>query len=143
GGREAGAGMEGTALEVLAELRPGRGGPVDEGGARRAHAARVADRAARPLLVPARLCRPDIVLPARREAEADNVDEQILAFAPNGRRQPWRLERRDLVRQDLGDGGFWKRTVHGSGVAQAGFAKAGDAIDRDDDREGDGEHDQA
>src|SRR5262249_56134397 len=128
GGKEEGGGGDGTAFEGIVKILARGGSAVDEGGARRAHAARVADRAARPLLVPARQRRRDIVLLTRGQAEADDVDEQILAFAPNGRGQPWRLERRDLVRQDLGDGGFWKRTVHGSGVAQAVVGEDGDAI---------------
>src|SRR5262249_819827 len=48
-----GAGMDWTAFEGIVEILAMRGGAVDEGGARRAHAARLADRAARPLLVPA------------------------------------------------------------------------------------------
>ena len=104
--------------------------------------ARVADRGAGPVVVPAGERGLDVVLVARGDAEADHVDQQVLAFAPHRRRQPRGIERGDLVRENFGDGDLGKFSGHGSGVAQAGVAEAGDAVDGDDDGEGDDEHDR-
>src|SRR5262249_42595574 len=107
------AGMHRTAFEGVVEVLPVRGRAVDEGGAGGAHAPPVADRGAGSLIVPARERRADVVLVARGETQPDHVNQQILALAAHLRRQPRGIERRDLVRQNLGDGGLGKRRVHG------------------------------
>src|SRR5262249_60332506 len=67
----------------------------------------------------------DVIRIAGGQAEADDVDEQILAFAAHRRRQLRRLERRDLVRQDLGDGGLGKRRVHDHALRRRASPKPG------------------
>ena len=61
-----GAGMHRTALEGVVEILAVRGGAVDEGGAGRAHRARMADRGAGAFVVPAGERGLDVVLVARR-----------------------------------------------------------------------------
>ena len=53
-----GAGMHRPALEGVVEILAVGRGAVDEGGAGRAHGARVADRGAGPVVVPGRRARP-------------------------------------------------------------------------------------
>ena len=56
GGHDDGAGMDGAALERVVEILAMRRGAVDEGGARGSQRARVADRRARAIIVPAAEC---------------------------------------------------------------------------------------
>ena len=155
------AGVHGPTLERVVEILAVRGRAVDEGGAGGAHGACMADRRARPLLVPPCKRGLDVILVARGETEPDNVDGQVLAFAAHSCGQPRRVQRRDPARQNLSERSRGKGIVHGilhrpaqpegdrvsfsgmSGVTQAGIAEAGNAIDRDNDGEGDDKHDQA
>ena len=97
-----GAGMDRAALEGVVEILAMRRRAVDEGGAGRAQRARVADRRARPVVVPAVERAFDIILVARGDAEADHVDQQILAFRRTAAGR--RADRRQIVRPALGDG---------------------------------------
>nr|WP_197427377.1 hypothetical protein [Bradyrhizobium retamae] len=58
-----------------------RGGAVDEGGAGRAQRALVPDRRAGTIIVATGQRTSDVVLVARGNAQADHVDQQVLAFA--------------------------------------------------------------
>ena len=97
------AGMHRAALEGVVEILAMRGGAVDEGRARRGQRARVPDRRARAVIVAARQRASDVVLVARGDAQADHVDQQILAFARGRRRQVRRLQRDDLFGKRFGD----------------------------------------
>src|SRR5262245_4948312 len=90
-----------------------------------ARAARMTDRGAGAFFVPAGQCCLDVIRVAGGQAEADDVDEQILAFAAHRRRQLRRVERRDLVRQDVGDGGPGKRRVHDQALRRRASPKPG------------------
>ncbi len=136
GRHDDGAGMHRSALERVVEILAMRRGAVDEGGAGRAHAPGMADRGAGPIVVPAGERAGDIVLVARGDAEADHVDQQIFAFLPHGGRQARRIERHDAVGQMLGDGEL-RELAHGINYCAGGpAAKAGNAIDEDDNSEG-------
>ena len=102
------AGMHRAALEGVVEILAMRGGAVDEGGAGRAQRAGVADRRARPVVVAAGERGLDVVLVARGDAEAGDVDQQILAFAAHGGRQLAGIERGDARGKLLGDGNLWE-----------------------------------
>ena len=97
------AGMHRPALESVVEILAVRGRAVDQRGAGRAQRARMADRGARPVVVAAGERRLDVVLVARRDAQADHVDREIDAFLAHGRRH---VERRDALGELLGDGNF-------------------------------------
>ena len=64
----------------------------------------MADRRAGTLVVEGRARAADIVLVARRDAQAGDVDQQVLAFLPHARRQLARGHRGDAFRQVLGNG---------------------------------------
>ena len=98
------AGMHRAALKGIVEILAMRGGAVDESGARRVQRALVADRRARAVIVAACQRARDVILVARGDAEADHVDQQILAFARGRRRQCARLQRNDLFGKRFGDG---------------------------------------
>ena len=109
--------------------------------------ARVADGGAGPVVVPAGERGRDVVVVARGDAEPDHVDQQVLAFART-RRQAAAPHRAPIAASPtgFGDGDFRQFSVHGSRqrVAQARtLAETGDAVDGDDDGEGDDQHDQA
>ena len=107
------AGMHRAAFEGVVEILAMRGGAVDEGGARRAQRAGVADRRARPVVVAAGERALDVVLVARGDAEPDHVDQQVLAFLPDRRRQRIGAQRSDALGQMLRDGNLGKLRVHG------------------------------
>ena len=69
------AGMHRAALEGVVEILAMRGGAVDEGGAGRAQRAGMADRGARPVVVAAGERGLDVILVARGDAEAGDVDQ--------------------------------------------------------------------
>ena len=54
----------------------------------------------------------DVVFIARRDGKTDDVDQQVLAFAPHRLRQLSDIQRADLLHQMLGDGGFGERFGH-------------------------------
>ena len=93
------AGMHRAAFKRVVEILAMRGGAVDEGGARRSQRARVTDRRAWAVIVAARQRASDIVLVARGDAEADDIDQQILAFARGRRRQARPASARRSFRQ--------------------------------------------
>ena len=78
------AGMHRAALEGVVEILAMRRGAVDEGGAGAAQRAGVADRRAGPVVVEAGERGLDVVLVARGDAEAGDVDQQVLAFRAHG-----------------------------------------------------------
>ena len=92
------AGMHRPALEGVVEILAVRRGAVDEGRARGAQRARVADRGAGAVVVPAASARLDVVLVARGDAEADHVDQRLLALARA--RRPAGSARRRCARPD-------------------------------------------
>ena len=73
--------MDRTTFESIVEIFAMRGGAVDESGPCRRQRAPMADRRAGAIIVATcqRAC--DVVLIARRHAQSDHVDQQILAFA--------------------------------------------------------------
>src|ERR1043166_884399 len=87
------SGVYRTALEGVVEILAVNRGAVDEGRARGGERAGVADRRAGAVVVPAGHGAAHIILVTRDHAEADHIDEQILALAPHGRGQ--RVERAD------------------------------------------------
>src|SRR5205807_6956397 len=99
-------------FEGVVEVLAVRGSAVDERGAGRAQAAGMADRGTNALVVPAGERGLDVVLVARGDAEADHVDQQVLAFAAYRLRQRRDIERGDGARQRLGDGDLGKLVVH-------------------------------
>ena len=106
------AGMHRAAFKGIVKILAMRGRAVDESGARRVQRARVPDRRARPVIVAARERALDVVLVARGDAEPDDVDQQILAFARGRGRQRARLQRDDLFGQRFGDGDFGQSGRH-------------------------------
>ena len=98
------AGMHRAAFKRVVKILAMRGGAVDEGGARGIQRARMPDRRARAVIVAAGERAADIVLVARGDAEADDVDQKILAFARGRGRKRARLQRGDFRGQRLGDG---------------------------------------
>ncbi len=120
------AGMNRPAFEGVVEILAMRRRAVDEGGARRAERAGVADRGAGTVIVAAGERALDVVLVARGDAKADHVDQQVLAFAPHRRRQFVGAQRGDAPGKILGnrDGGKFcclghqvrKRTVPKPGI---------------------------
>ena len=81
-----GAGMHRAALERVVKILAMRRGAVDEGRARGRQHAHMADRGANAVVVAALERARDIVLVARGDAETDDVDQQVLAFARGDRR---------------------------------------------------------
>ena len=73
--------MNRAAFEGVVEILAVRGGAVDEGGAGRAQRARMTDRGARPVVVAAGERALDVILVARGDAKADDIDQQVFAFA--------------------------------------------------------------
>src|SRR5260370_11918041 len=88
--------MHWTTLEGIVEILAMRGGAVDEGGTRGSQHTPVADRGAWAVIVPAAKRAFDIILVARGDAQADDIDQQILAFARGCRRKPARLHPTDF-----------------------------------------------
>ena len=68
----------------------------------------VPDGGARAIVVAAGQRSFHIVFVARRDGEADHVDQQILALGPDGTGQARHIERTNLLRQMLGNGGLGK-----------------------------------
>ena len=76
----AGAGMDRAALESIVEILAVAGRAVDEGRAGRAQRSGVPDRRARSVVVEPGKRASDVVLVARGNAEADDIDREIDAF---------------------------------------------------------------
>ena len=93
--------MHRATLEGVVEILAMRGRAVDEGGAGSTQSARVADRRAGPVVVASLERAFDVILVARGEAEAGDVDGQILAFGADGRGHC--VERGNARGQLLGD----------------------------------------
>ena len=94
----------GPPSKVSSKSSPCAAVPLTQRGARRAQACahgRSRCRARRRRSPRASRC--DIVLVARRDAQADHVDQQVVAFLAHRRRQ-LAIERRDALGQLLGDG---------------------------------------
>ena len=102
------AGMDRAALERVVEILAVDRGAVDQRGGRGGQRAGVADRGARPVVVAGGQRGLHIVFVARGDGEADDVDQQVLAFGPHRLRQLRGIQRGDLLRQMLGNGGFWQ-----------------------------------
>ena len=105
-------GMHRTALESVVEILAMRRSTVDEGRACGVQGALMTDHRAWAAIVPARKRACDIILIARGHAQADDIDQQIFAFARGRRRQATCLQRHDLLSERFGDGGFWQLGCH-------------------------------
>ena len=81
------AGMHRAAFERVVEILAMRSSAIDEGGARRVQRSHVTDRRAGAVIVATRQRALDIILVARGDAEADDIDQQILAFTRGHGRQ--------------------------------------------------------
>ena len=103
------AGMDRAAFEGVVEILAVNRGAVDERGRGRRKCGGVADGRARPLVVAAGERDLDVILVARGDGETDDVDQKLRAFLPHRRGQPRGIERADLLRQMLGNGGFGQR----------------------------------
>src|SRR4051812_7210962 len=108
--------MDGAAFERVVEILAMDGGAVDEGGTGRTHRPRVADRGADPSVIPRRQRRLDVILVAGGHAQANHIDQQILALAAHGGGQSRRIERRHFLCQDFGDGNLRKFGPHAAHV---------------------------
>ena len=104
------AGMHRTALEGVVEILAMRRGAVDEGGAGRGHGARVPDGRAGAVVLPAGERGLDVVGVAHGDAEAGDVDQEVLAGTPHrggqlsrrrARRSCWRDARRRRFQEVL------------------------------------------
>ena len=106
------AGMHRTAFKRVVKILAMRRGTVDERRARGGQRARVPDRRAGAVIVAAGQRALDIVLVARGDAETDDVDQQILAFARGRRRERARLQRDDFFGKRFGDRNLWQSGGH-------------------------------
>ena len=100
------AGMDRAALERIVEILAMDRRAVDQRSRRCRQRARVADRGTRPVVIARGKHGLHIILVARRDGEADDIDQQIFALAPHSIGQARRIERTNLLRQMLGNGGF-------------------------------------
>ena len=104
-------GMDRPALESIVEILAMRRGTVDKGRARGRQRTLVADDRAGSVVVAARERAARVVLVARGDAEASDVNQQILAFAQRRRRQNARRQACDFLRQGFGDRSIGKRSL--------------------------------
>ena len=95
--------MHRPALERVVEILAMRGGAVDERCAGRGQGAGMADCRTGAVVVATGKRAPDIILVAGGDAEPDDVDQQILALSHRRGRERPRFQRRDFLRQRLGD----------------------------------------
>ena len=102
------AGMDRAAFERVVEILAVDRGAVDQGCGGGRERAPVTDGGARPVIVAAGQRSFHIVFVARGDGEADHVDQQILALGPHRLGQARHIERANLLRQMLGNGGFGK-----------------------------------
>ena len=100
--------MNWAAFERIVEILAMDRGAVDQRRRRGGERARVPDRGARPVVVTRSDDAFHIIFVARGDGEADDVDQEFLAFAPHRRRQLRCVERGDLLRQRFGNGDFGK-----------------------------------
>ena len=110
------AGMHRAALEGVVEILAVSGGAVHQSRAGRAQRAGMADHGAGTVIVAGGERRLDIVRVADGEAEADDVDGEILALRPHRRRQARWIDDKDAFGERLGDSG-------GNGCAHGGFQR--------------------
>ena len=82
--------------------------PLTSAAAAARQRARMTDGGARPIVIAAGQRSFHIVFVARGDGEADHVDQQILALGPHGIGQARHIERANLLRQMLGNGGLGK-----------------------------------
>jgi hypothetical protein len=95
-------------------------GAVDEGCARSGKPASLTDNRAGPIIVAAVERAPHIVLVARGDTQANNVDQKVFALSRGRTWQSARLERSDFLRQGFGDRDFRQLGGHdGSNVGMA------------------------
>src|SRR5580700_9609659 len=103
------AGMNRTTFERVVKIFAMDRGTVDESRGGGAEHARVADGGAWAVVIATGKRRFHIVFVARGDGETDHVDQQILTLGPHRIGQACRIERANLLRQMLGDGGLGKR----------------------------------
>jgi hypothetical protein len=107
-----GAGMHGAALEGIVKVLTMRCGAVDEGRVRGIERAPMAYRRAGAIIVARRDRTPHVILVARGDAQSDDIDQQVFAFAHSLGRQVARPQRRDPLGKRLGNGNFWQFGGH-------------------------------
>ena len=104
-GYDDGARVDRAALERIVEVLSVRRGAVDEGSRRCPHLPGVSDRGRRARVrAPGGERRPDVIRPARHQAEADDVDQEPLAGLADRGGQAGCLQRRDALGESFGDG---------------------------------------
>jgi hypothetical protein len=103
--------MHRAALEGVVEILAMAAVPLTKARAA-ALMVRVADGRAQSLVIPRCDRGLDVVLVAHGDTEADDVDQQLLAFAPHRRWQRICAQRCDLAGQHLGDGRLGKLVCH-------------------------------
>ncbi len=113
GGHDDRAGMHRAALEGVVEILAVNGGAVHQRRAGGAQGAGMADHGAGTVVVAAGERRLHIVFVAAGEAEADDVDGEVLALRPHRRRQPRGIDGKDAFGELFGDGDGGKRFGHG------------------------------
>ena len=97
--------MHRPALEGIVEILAMGGGAIDESGAGAAQRAGVADRGAGAVVVETGKRGLDVVLVARGQTEAGDVDQKIFAFRAHRGGQLGHIEGDDAHRQLFGDRG--------------------------------------
>jgi hypothetical protein len=97
-------GMNRAAFKGVIEVFAMRGRAIDEGRTRRAHALGVTDDGGGTLLRPCGERRGDILAAARRNAQANDVDEHALADFADGRFHPAGIEASDALGETQGNG---------------------------------------
>ena len=100
------AGMDRAALERIVEILAMDRRAVDQRSRRCRQRARVADRGTRPVVIARGKHGLHIILVARCDGEADDIDQQVFALGAHSIGQARRIERTNLLRQMFGDGGF-------------------------------------
>src|SRR5450756_175228 len=104
--------MHRAALKSVVKILAMRRGAVDEGGTSGVQRSTVTDHGARAVIVPAGQRAFDVILVTRGDAQTDDIDQQILAFARGCCRQTARLQRNDFFRKRFSDGDLWQFECH-------------------------------
>ena len=106
------AGMNRAAFERVVEILAMDGRAIDHRRFGRRQRAGMTDGGARPVILTGRERGAHVILVARRDREADHVDQQRFALGADGLRQARRVEHADFLRENFGNvrlwGGRWR-----------------------------------